>query len=160
MQLTPAQTLIALVVGVVMLWVLSRIFREYRRRRAEEYLRRHPPKRTTIEVRLPRDVADAPQRMQGFLRRVQAALPTDSKARRRGRGEIHMVWHAEVPENALQPTLRFMVTCDEDQMNLVKRLLKQSFDLQAEIRPVEMDPLVELAEQAEATRRLDDPHAE
>lgn len=148
-----------MVVGIVVLWALVSILREYRFRKREARLREQPPARVTIEVRLPREFDDAPQRMQGFYRRVQAALPADKHALARGRGELHMVYYAEVPPYAQQPQLRFLISCDEDQVALIKRLLKQTFDSQAQVLPVETNPLDELADAVEQTRRLEDPHA-
>ena len=123
------------------------IVRAYLRQQAEQKLRENPPPRRFIEVSLPYGVNDSNERMKRFYRKVASAASADKAQRKQGLGQIDVVYLAEIPKDAIQPEIRFLVYSDPDQMDKVKRAIKQAFDGQSDLNEPPHDPLAEIADE-------------
>jgi hypothetical protein len=134
--------LFLLVLAVLMFFVI----RKYLRHRADQQLRENPPARRVIEVSLPRGVEDSDERMTRFYRKVASAALGDKDMRKQGMRQIDIIYLAEARRQGSLPEMRFLVYCDPDKMDAVKRALKNAFSEQADVLelPPEHDPMREL----------------
>lgn len=134
-------------VFLIFIVILFFVVRRYLRHRADQRLRENPPTRRVIEVSLPRGIEDSADRMARFYRKVSSAALGDKDARKEGMRQIDIVYLAEARRQGSLPELRFLVYCDPDKMDAVKRALKNAFSDQADVMelPPEHDPMRELA---------------
>lgn len=121
------------------------VARNYWRQMQDQKLRDNPPPRRFMEVSLPGGVADSNERMKRFYRKVASAAAADKKARKLGIGQIDVVYLAEIPRGAIQPEIRFLIYADAQQMDKVKRAVKQAFDGNVDVYEPQHDPLAEIA---------------
>jgi hypothetical protein len=134
-------TLLILVAGVAIFIVVKR----YREHVLAARLRENPPQRRLIEVRLPAGIVDSNERMKHFYRRIASAAAAEAGERKKGLGQIDIAYLAEVPEGSSMPEVRFLVLCDPDQIDKVKRAIKQVFNSASEVNEPADDPLAEIA---------------
>lgn len=128
-----------LVVGIFL------IARAYREHQISDRLRRNPAEKAVIEVRLPRDITDANERMQRFYQKVGSHVVNDERMRAEGQGTLDVVYFVEVPRGKSAPELRFLVYAPPEKMSAIKRTLQQAFKGHAEVTVPTQDPMADLA---------------
>lgn len=134
-------------IALVFIVIVGLIVRRYLHFRADQRLRENPPPRRVIEVSLPRGMDDSRERMSRFYRKAASAALGDKDARKQGMRQIDIVYMAEARREGSLPELRFLIYCDQDKMDAVKRALKNAFSDQADVLeiPPDHDPMHDLA---------------
>lgn len=135
-------TLIILVVLAIVVFAVK----TWNEKRIDQKLLEEPPEKVLFEVRLPRGIDDANLRQQKFYRKIMKLTATDAAGRKKGAGVMDALYLAEVPENRNNVELRFMVYCPPDQLQVIKRTLKQTFGGLAEITTPTGDPIQEIVD--------------
>lgn len=131
---------------LVALAVIVLILKRFHEQRQLQHLRDNPPPKVLFEVRLPGGVDDSNKRMEKFYRKIPKLTTTDAKMRKAGLGTIEAVYLAEVPLGRDTAELRFLMMCAPEQVQVLKRTLKQTFSSLAEITTPSDDPLAEMVE--------------
>ena len=137
-------TLIIFVVLVAAAWIgvnYLKMRRNFKLRHAAR-----PPK-ALIEVLLPRDIKDANERMARFYRMAANLTVADGPDRRDGKGQLDILFYATRLPGRMAPTLYFMIECDADKLERVKKSINTCFDGDAAVVPVEKHPFAELEAQ-------------
>lgn len=134
-----------LLIAVIIAVGIFLIARAYREHQISDRLRRNPADKAVIEVRLPRDITDANERMQRFYQKVGSHVANDEKMRAEGQGTLDVVYFVEVPRGKSAPELRFLVYAPPEKMSAIKRTLQQAFKGHAEVTVPTSDPMAGLA---------------
>jgi hypothetical protein len=132
---------------LILLGVVGSICYKYWKYRAEQRLRENPPPRRVIEVSLPRGEDNSADRMARALRTIAHAAMGDKKARRTGMRQIDIVYMFEVPKGKMEAIGRYLLYCDPDKMDTVRRAIKQTYGQVAAVQEISADddPMAEIA---------------
>jgi hypothetical protein len=137
-----SQLLVLLVIGFVIF-----VCHRYIKYRAEQRLRENPAPRRVIEISLPRGETNSAERQARALRKVASAALGGSKERRKGLRQFDLIYMFEVPMGKTEPIGRFLMYCDPDKMDSVKRAIKQTYGQVAAVQELkaDQDPMAEIA---------------
>jgi hypothetical protein len=134
-----------LVLAVVACFFFVRSYLRSKREREDRLA--PPPEKAVIEVRVPKDMADANARMKRFYTRIAQTTNADPEMRRQGVGQLDILYIVERPPKQMTPVLRFFIVSDPQTMPTIKRALKTAFEKQAEVFVLALDPLSDIVEQ-------------
>ncbi len=138
--------LIQLIILLLVVVVIPMIYRQHKQRVQWQKLYENPPRRACIQVCLPGGIENGLLRMQTFYNRIYKLCATDSQMRKQGLGSVQFVYHAQVPEEGGLPIITFLIYFDPQNKDLIKRILKQSFDSMAEVLELSSDPMLDIAQ--------------
>jgi hypothetical protein len=133
--------IVLILVGAVL------VYRKTRQDAKRQELINNPPQRACIEVCLPYGVNNSNKRMQEFYARVRSQAESDSALRKKGLGNIQILYLAENRYEGDEVQIRWFLYCDPDRMETVKRFLRRTFDNSlATISIPKEDPMAKYSE--------------